>query len=429
MIGGDPQGPAGAVGTPGDPTMDRAARHRANKKARKMKPLKAQTIGLSMIVKDEAAVIERCLRSVRHLVDTWDIVDTGSSDDTAEIILRVMRGIPGQLHRRPWVDFATNRNEALELARPRADYLLIIDADDVLAPGIGWEMPHLAHLSGAACMMEIEYGGVRYQRPQVIDSGAPWRWTGVVHEFLDGVDAPAGGFPVLGGVRMVIGSDGARRKEPRRFERDAAHIEVTLWAMGALYHDAEQGGTVPSQREFVAADKEFLRRRYTFYLAQSYRDAGLYIPAIYWYGQRAEMGGWNEEVFVSLVQAAHMMQLCRAEPEAIVAKFTQAARLVPERTAEALYGAYRACRLASRWDLIARLEEPLGVLRHVPGGLFVEPWIYEWGLLDEASVCTYWAGYYNVARRCARQVVESSADQATRARAAENMRLAEIAAA
>ena len=39
-------------------------------------------VALSMIVKNERNVIERCLESVLPIIDTWQIVDTGSTDGT-----------------------------------------------------------------------------------------------------------------------------------------------------------------------------------------------------------------------------------------------------------------------------------------------------------------------------------------------------------
>jgi glycosyltransferase involved in cell wall biosynthesis len=39
-------------------------------------------ISLTMIVKNEAATLARCLSSVRDLVDEIIVVDTGSSDTT-----------------------------------------------------------------------------------------------------------------------------------------------------------------------------------------------------------------------------------------------------------------------------------------------------------------------------------------------------------
>ena len=44
-----------------------------------------QSIGLAMIVRNEAHVINRCLDSVRPYVTHWAIVDTGSTDGTAEL--------------------------------------------------------------------------------------------------------------------------------------------------------------------------------------------------------------------------------------------------------------------------------------------------------------------------------------------------------
>ena len=91
-----------------------------------------QTVCLCMIVKNEAPVIARCLESVRPLISHWVIVDTGSTDGTQDIIRKELADLPGKLYERPWKDFAHNRHEALELARPHGDYPLIIHADDAL---------------------------------------------------------------------------------------------------------------------------------------------------------------------------------------------------------------------------------------------------------------------------------------------------------
>ena len=102
-----------------------------------------QCICLNMIVKNEAPVIRRCLDSVRSLIDTWVIVDTGSSDGTQQIIREHLQDLPGELTERPWVDFAHNRSEALAYARGRADYTLVIDADETLEWDDGFQLPKL----------------------------------------------------------------------------------------------------------------------------------------------------------------------------------------------------------------------------------------------------------------------------------------------
>ncbi|MGH3102149.1 MAG: glycosyltransferase, partial [Thermoleophilia bacterium] len=102
-----------------------------------------QTVCLNMIVKDEAPVIARCLTSVRPLIDSWVIVDTGSTDGTQEIVRDVLADLPGELIDRPWRDFGSNRTEALQLARGRADYVFVIDADEVVALDPEFELPQL----------------------------------------------------------------------------------------------------------------------------------------------------------------------------------------------------------------------------------------------------------------------------------------------
>src|SRR5690348_5608822 len=79
-------------------------------------PLSCATIApmricLSMIVKNEAPVIERCLRSVKPYVHAWAVSDTGSTDGTQDIIRKFMADLPGELIERPWVDFSANRND------------------------------------------------------------------------------------------------------------------------------------------------------------------------------------------------------------------------------------------------------------------------------------------------------------------------------
>lgn len=80
-----------------------------------------------MIVKNEEANLPACLESVRDLVDEMIIVDTGSTDRTAE----VARGLGAKVFPFPWIDsFAAARNESLRHAR--GEWIFWMDADDRL---------------------------------------------------------------------------------------------------------------------------------------------------------------------------------------------------------------------------------------------------------------------------------------------------------
>src|SRR5579863_469225 len=98
------------------------------------KKTKKRALCLNMIVKNEMANLDRCLTSVAPYIDCWVIGDTGSSDGTQDFIRGFFaeRGVPGELHEFPFVNFAQARNEALDRARASSlafDYLLFTDAD------------------------------------------------------------------------------------------------------------------------------------------------------------------------------------------------------------------------------------------------------------------------------------------------------------
>lgn len=81
-----------------------------------------------MIVRDEARVLGRCLDSVRGVVDELVVVDTGSRDATRE----VAAAAGARVERFEWCDdFSAARNHALSFAR--GDWVLVLDADEVLA--------------------------------------------------------------------------------------------------------------------------------------------------------------------------------------------------------------------------------------------------------------------------------------------------------
>ena len=74
------------------------------------------------------------LNSVYKIIDYWVIVDTGSTDNTKELIKEYFaeKNIPGELHEKEFVNFGINRTHALKLAKNKADYLFFMDADHVL---------------------------------------------------------------------------------------------------------------------------------------------------------------------------------------------------------------------------------------------------------------------------------------------------------
>jgi glycosyltransferase involved in cell wall biosynthesis len=89
---------------------------------------KRGTISLCMIVKNEVAGIGACLNGAKKIADEIIVVDTGSSDRTADVA-----SIYGaQTFNFTWCDdFAAARNFSLEQAK--GDWILILDADEIIA--------------------------------------------------------------------------------------------------------------------------------------------------------------------------------------------------------------------------------------------------------------------------------------------------------
>ena len=86
-------------------------------------------ISLCMIVRDEEKVIARCLDSVKDIVDEIIVVDTGSIDNTKEIVAKYTK----KIYDFEWVnDFSKARN--FSFSKATKDYIMWLDADDVIMP-------------------------------------------------------------------------------------------------------------------------------------------------------------------------------------------------------------------------------------------------------------------------------------------------------
>lgn len=259
-----------------------------------------------MIVKNESRVIQRCLSSVRDLIDYWVIFDTGSTDDTKEKIEEILKDIPGELHERPWVDFAHNRNEALAAARGRATYILFIDADERLVFSKPFDKQSL-HLDFYAVKV---LGTATHYRALLVDSAQDWSWTGAMHEHL--VCGSTNKGDVLDGVVNISPyGEGGRSQDPNKYTNDAKVLERAL-------------------------EKDPENRRYIFYLAQSYGNAKEFEKSIEAYQKRAEMGGDPGEVFWALFCSGYLQEVVGKDLELITKSYSRAFLYNPSR-AEPLY--------------------------------------------------------------------------------------------
>jgi len=342
-------------------------------------------ICLSMIVKNEVAVLPRLFRSVKDYIDYYVIVDTGSTDDTIALIRREMAayGVEGEVHEREWVNFGVNRQQALELAlaADRCDWLLFIDADEEL--GVSDPRFYERLEPGVSYVLEKHHDHLRYAVPHLVNVRATrWRWEGPVHNYLVTVEgAPAR--RRLEGVWIVYHSgEGAKSHgltQEQKYLRDARLLEQDL---------AEHPDHARSQ----------------FYLGQSYKHAGHPERAQVEYRKRVAMKGWEEETFMAALEVGRLAIELDQPEEVVLRELLAAFELRPSR-AEPLYELARYFRSKKQYAR-AYLFASAGLRVPRPNDhLFIAQDVYDWRLSDEVGISAYYVGRYDEAKAACEAVL------------------------
>lgn len=327
-------------------------------------------ICLNMIVKNESKVLPRLFRSLHQFIDFYVIVDTGSTDGTIELIQSEMSkyGIEGQVHERPWVNFGTNRQQALELAvqAKRGDWLLFIDADEEL--GVSDDRFYEKLEPGVSYDIEKHQGDLRYSVPHLLNvRNNSYHWEGPVHNY--------------------IMTDKGPKKRPLRKD---------VWIVFHLGEGAKSHGVTNEEKYLRDArlleedlEKHPENARSQFYLGQSYRDAGHWEKAYQAYKKRVQMGGWAEEAFVAQLEAGKIAAKLERGDSEVLGELLMAYNLRPIR-AEPLYELARYFRQKKNYAMAALFARSGAHMTQPADSVFVSQGVYRWRLLDELAVSSYW---------------------------------------
>lgn len=354
-----------------------------------VKELAKPTICLTMIVKNESKTIKKCIDSVKDYIDYWVIVDTGSTDGTQDLIKKIMGdyGIQGELHERPWVDFGKNRTESLEYAKGKADYRLVIDADDVLVVDEGVN-PFLG-LDKDFYKVKIKLGSIVYYRTQLVRGDQNWKYVGVLHEYITSTDTDLSE-AFLEGAEMHASVSGDTReiKGRDKYYNDAIIFEKAL---------------LTTPKEELDID---LERRYVFYMAQSYRDCGNIERSIESYERRVSLGGWEEEIYISLYWIARQKHMRGDDEAEIINSYLKAWEYRPIRL-EALYQLVKYLGQNKRYAFAFALTSIGMKVAPCSDLLFVEQDVWKWRMPDEYAVLAYYNGNVEEAIRTNKLLIES----------------------
>lgn len=330
---------------------------------------------LAMIVKNEAPNIKECLESVAPYIDYYVIADTGSIDNTKQIIKEFFdsKNIPGEILDHEWEDFGTNRSKVLAHCHGKTKWALMIDADDYIEGNFPSVDTFDDTLDGY--VVKIVREPLVWYRAQVFNLGKKlWRYEEPLHEYACCQD-PMDVKKLEGDYKWVVRTQGCRSRssssDREKYCKDYFLLKKYL-------------------------DKDPNQPRKQFYAAQSAFDAQLYEVAEKEYIKRAQLDSWPEEIFYSWMRVGICRAIQQKPLQEIADAFLKAYEIRPNR-AEPLYQlscTYRQFNRPQAAFLMA--VQGLSMQAESNDILFVDHSVYQWGILDEVATTAFFVGKYHM---------------------------------
>ncbi len=243
-------------------------------------------LSLIMIVKNEADTIQKVLQSSIGTIDRYTILDTGSTDNTIDIILSTFKDIPGNIYTEPFIDFSTSRNRAIELDKNKSTFNLMLSGNEYIRHGsiIRSFCKQQLDTSNDVFNIQIKFGqNIQYDSARIFRSKANWFYVGATHEYLTNA------------------------------KQNTSNMKIsTKKQIPYIYHD--RSTTSPQQQKKRCLKDSYLLKnelktkaattRTLFYLAQSYQCTNHWHHAYSFYKKRIQEKSGKEEIYESMYRLA-----------------------------------------------------------------------------------------------------------------------------
>ena len=349
------------------------------------------TICFATICKNEGHIIRKTLESIYKYISYWVICDTGSTDNTREIITEFFKekNIPGELHVDEFKDFGYNKSLLMKRAQNKADYILQLDADDPLIGEFKFTQQDVGY---DVYLANVKRGVTNYKAYTLFNAKRLWKFCSVAHTVIKTIDGPNFTTGDLTHYNFYVSSEdiGARRTDPEKYLKDAKKLKKQFF-------------------DTLLDDPDGLNLRSVFYTAQSYMDYGMYEEAIRWNRLYTKMKeNWIEEHFEAQMRISKCHIVLDSDSNIIEQEMKKAIDIFPDR-AEPYFTlgqyfnikkqsekAYQYLKQAQSKDLELVKQKYL---------LFVNEFNYGKYINDELSVACYWTERYEEGLKLIEEII------------------------
>lgn len=345
-----------------------------------------------LMVKDEALVICKTLDAyIKEGINSFLIFDTGSTDNTVDVVRDYFKKndiTNWHIFQEPFVDFATSRNRALDLADETFS-----DAAFFLMPDAEWYMHNVKGLidfchgqkdDPCTCyLVRINNERLDFCVPRLIRAHVKARFVNRVHEVIVAdlyKKIPQDIFFELGMSRVGI------EKSKKRWERD----------LKFLSEDYEKKPDDP---------------RTTFYLAQTYECLEDFTNAYIYYKIRSKQEGWSEETYEALYRLGRVTELLSQKDQKYTWHMAQdyyfeAHKMLPHRAEPLIKIAEHYWPDGQPADNIALCylfaKRAMELSYPINDVLFIDPEVYDFKRYELVSKSAYHAGDFTLGEAATR---------------------------
>lgn len=239
---------------------------------------------LVMIVKNSGDIIRKCLINNKKYIDHWTILDTGSTDNTPDIIKEELKDVPGNLYFSDFEDFSTTRNKSLELSSKTCKYIIILD-DSYIIHG-GEHLLKFLKKSNHPCI-SIVIGNLenknnlhnQYYSKRIIKTSSNLKFKYRVHEEIDFDNTK-----YISDDRIFIHDIESKEHLLRSSARYKKDVKMLLLDFNEKCHDDPKviyymGMTYSNLHNYKEAIKYFEILKNMEYIYVDYKYAGYYYSA------------------------------------------------------------------------------------------------------------------------------------------------------